>query len=382
MHEFQADHQVVGLVSFVVGVGHHLELAGTGAAQRAELGFGERRGRAHLHGQGRALGGHAVRGLVGQPVGGGDLEALVPTAVFVLAAGDDGVHLFGAAHEAFLAGRLARVEQAAQGVGDAAQAEAVGRIFGPAVAQQEFAGFADDFEGALVAGEIVVVHPVVEKGVRGARLVAEVADAVAEAAADHVRPEGVKVAGVDVDRVAGHGLAQAEVAVLAGAQVLDPHAVARVPLAVVPAPAALVAPGVLFLVPGAQGIAPVEEAVPAADFHVALQPFDEAGEHAFGCGKAVGVARGKAAGGGAAGGPGRVGGDAGLVEQAGQLLDGRVCFGGPVEMDEELAGFGRTGAVGVHAFALMPGHFFGVASEAQALALGIAPGEDVDSRAA
>ncbi len=43
-------------------------------------------------------------------------------------------------------------------------------------------------------------------------------------------------------------------------------------------------------------------------------------------------------------------------------------------MDEEFAGFGGSGAVGVHPLSFVPGHFFGVAREAQAIALWMARG--------
>ena len=177
-------------------------------------------------------------------------------------------------------GHLVEVEEAAEGVADAPQAEAVLGILGPVEAAQEAPGLAQHLQGAQVPGEVVVVDPVVDEGVGGAGLVAEVVGAVAVAAAHEVGAEGVPVAGVDVDGVAGHGLAEVEPLRRAGPQVLDPDAVARVPLAVAPAPAAGEAPVAAGLVPGHEGVAVVEEAVPAADLDLPPHPLHEAGEHA------------------------------------------------------------------------------------------------------
>ena len=145
--------------------------------------------------------------------------------------------------------------------------------------EQEGPRLAQHLQGAQVASQIVMVDPVVDEGVRGAGLVAEVVDAVAEASADEVRAVAVPVAGVDVDRVPSHGFAQVENLRVAGAQVFDPDTVTRVPLAVAPAPSTAEAPVAGGFLPRHQGITEVEEPVPAAELDLSIQPLDQPRQH-------------------------------------------------------------------------------------------------------
>ena len=205
----------------------------------------------------------------------------MPAPVFILSPGDDGVYLFGSTQVAVFACSLENIQQSAQHIGDGPQAEAEGRVFGPPVLQKERAGFVQDFQGPAVAGQIVVVDPVVDEGVGSAGLIAEMIDAVAVAAADHVGPERMPVARVHVHRMSGHGLGQREVPRIRCALVLDPDRVAWVPLAVAPAPSPLRLPIVFGFVPRGPDVAVVQVTVPASEPDVARQPVRETRQHAI-----------------------------------------------------------------------------------------------------
>ena len=204
-------------------------------------------------------------------------------------------------------------------------------------------------------------------------------EAVAEAAPDHVGPQGVVVAGVDVHGVPRHRLPQAEPAFFPAAGVLNPDGVARVPLAVAPAPAAPEAPLAGRLLPGGQRVSPVEEAVPAVGLDAARQPLEEAVEHAFGAREGGRVARGETAGDPAARHPPGVDRGLGPVEQARQPSGRLSALFAAEEIEEELRGPGGAEAVAVHPFPLVPGHLLGVPPEIEPPAVRVLPQEQVDA---
>ena len=313
--------------------------------------------------------------MVGQLGLRGYLEALVPTAVFVLAASHRVVHLFGAAHKALLAGQLVQIEQASQRVGDGAQAEAVARVLAPTVAQKKFPGLVQNLPRPLVAAQVVIIHPIVDKGVRSARLVAKVVHAVAETAADHVGPKRVIVAGIYVQRMPGHGLGERVVAPLARAQVLQPHGVARIPFAVAPTPASLEAPAARALLPSGHHVAPIEKTLPAIALNVPFHPSDKARQHAVGT-REFRAGR-QPADRPALHHPIRRNAHLWRVQKALQLL---VAVGtGAKKIDEKLAALRRARAVGIDPFALVPSHLLGVAFAAEPPAVWIAPKKHVDA---
>ena len=299
----------------------------------------------------------------------------MPTAVFVLAASHRVVHLFGAAHKARFAGQLVQVEQAPQRVGDGAQAEAIARVLAPAIAQEKFSGLVQNLPRPLVAAQVVVIHPIVDEGVRSARLVAKVVHAVAETTADHVGPQRMIVASIYVQRVPGHGLGERVVAPLARAQVLQPHGMARIPFAVAPTPAALEAPAARAFLPSGHHVAPIEKSLPAIALDVPFHPSDKARQHAVGT-------REFRAGCQAADRPALyhpVRRDAHLWRMQKALQPFAAGGPGAKKIDEKLAALRRAHAVGIDPFALVPSYLFGVAFAAKPPTVWVAPKKDVDA---